>query len=215
MALTAITYTLGRSLYVSMTNRANALTLIASRGPGFVMPPSSGFSLLPDGFEPSPDEVVEAVRAACDALDEPPSALVFAGAGEPLLKLRGLLEVADQLKNEHEHMRINTNGLVASAEAADTAARLKAAGVSAACVALATADADQYLALMEPEKLRFSPVHSLQLGHAEVVGFVSACLDAGMDVECTAVAAPGVDIDAAAGLATKLGATFRARSWHP
>ena len=33
-------------------------------------------------------------------------------------------------------------------------------------------------------------------------------------VECTAVASPGVDLEATRALAEKLGARFRARSWH-
>lgn len=82
-------------------------------------------------------------------------------------------------------------------------------------MALATADPDEYLTLMQPEKLRMSPVFSLQLGHGEVTTFVSACLSAGLEVECTAVAAPGVDVSAAESLATRLGATFRSRSFHP
>jgi hypothetical protein len=34
-------------------------------------------------------------------------------------------------------------------------------------------------------------------------------------VECTAVEAPDVDIEATANLAAQLGATFRARKWFP
>ena len=46
-----------------------------------------------------------------------------------------------------------------------------------------------------------------------MTGFVTACVDAGLDVECTAVAAPNVDLEAAERLATTLGAGFRTRSW--
>ena len=67
---------------------------------------------------------------------------------------------------------------------------------------------------MRPDKLRHSPVFSLTLGHAEVVGFVEACVAVGLKVECTAVAAPDVDLQAAETLATALGAGFRSRSWQ-
>jgi len=95
------------------------------------------------------------------------------------------------------------------------AKRLSDAGLSSVSVALATADPEQYTALMRPEKLRHSPVFSLTLGHAEVVGFIEACVAVGLKVECTAVAAPDVDLQAAETLATELGASFRSRSWHP
>ena len=73
----------------------------------------------------------------------------------------------------------------------------------------------EYAALMEPEPLRFSPVFSLKLGHSEVCGFARACVAAGLEVECTAVAAPGVDLAAARALSEELGAKgFRERSWH-
>eukprot|EP00966_Prymnesium_polylepis_P061241 1420564-Prymnesium_polylepis.1 len=77
------------------------------------------------------------------------------------------------------------------------------------------AEPEQYAELMRPERLRLSPAFSLPLGQSDVCRFVSACLGAGLDVECTAVAAPGVDIDAARECASRLGAGFRARSWHP
>ena len=88
-------------------------------------------------------------------------------------------------------------------------------GKSSAINALASADAAEYAALMEPEPLRFSPVFSLKLGHSEVCGFARACVAAGLEVECTAVAAPGVDLAAARALSEELGAKgFRERSWH-
>ena len=86
---------------------------------------------------------------------------------------------------------------------------------SPAVASTSSADAAEYAALMEPEPLRFSPVFSLKLGHSEVCGFARACVAAGLEVECTAVAAPGVDLAAARALSEELGATsFRERSYH-
>ena len=34
-----VAYVLGRTLYLAMTNRSNAATIIETRGPGFAMPP--------------------------------------------------------------------------------------------------------------------------------------------------------------------------------
>ena len=79
----------------------------------------------------------------------------------------------------------------------------------------ATADAAQYTELMKPEPIRLSPVMSIPMGHSEVTGFIAACVAEGLNVECSAVARPEVDLDATAALAKSLGATFRERSWHP
>ena len=217
--MTGITYILRQTVYVSLTNRCTARSLIDSRGPSFVMPASSGFVPLPTNQEPSAEEVADAVRVALadERLGGAAREVCFAGAGEPLLRRRCLEEAALLIRQEHEAvaLRLNTNGLVPESEAHELAASLRAVGFGAASVALATADAAQYATLMSPESMRLSPAFSLPLGHQEVVGFVAACVAEGLDVECNAVAAPGVDVEAAAALAASLGASFRARDWHP
>ena len=95
------------------------------------------------------------------------------------------------------------------------AARLRRAGVSCVSVAISTADPAQYVQRMQPEKLRYSPVFSLSLGLDEVCNFVTHCVVNELEVECTAVAAPDVDLGATRRLAQSLGASFRSRSWHP
>ena len=215
MPTPCVTYTIGRALYVAMTNRCNAVSLIESRGPSFS--PSKFMQPLPAGFEPSPAQVAEAVQQGMKSSSEIPSELCFAGAGEPLIRLRALEEAAALIREQQPNllMRINTNGLVPQSEAADVATRLHKSGIRAASVALATSDADQYAELMKPESIRLSPAFSLPMGLSEVQGFCTACISAGMSVECTAVERPEVDIDSARTLAESLGASFRARSWHP
>ena len=76
MAIPGLSYTLGRTLYVALTNRCNSVPLFSTRGPGFQMPAASGFAPLPDGVEPSAEQVAEAVAAAADV-----DAVCFAGVG--------------------------------------------------------------------------------------------------------------------------------------
>ena len=209
-----LTYALGRALYVSLTNRCNALTLVESRGPGFAISAASGFAPLQT--EPTPDHVFDAVAAAMSSNEF--SELCFAGAGEPLLRLT-CLEASSRLIREvypasQLPIRINTNGLVPGSEANGVASRLKAAGVDAASVAIATADAEQYQTLMHPQPLRYSPVFSYKLGHADVCTFIKECIAVGITVEATCVERPGVDVEAARQAAIDLGASFRSRSWH-
>lgn len=214
-SLASISYTLGRALYISLTNSCNAVSLISTRGPGFAMPPASGFQPLPENFEPTGEQVAEAVRLACAQAETPYTQLCFAGAGEPLMRLRVLEEAAKLIRQDAPDLalRVNTNGLVPDTEAPMVVAKLKGCGVSTATVALASADAEQYTAIMKPEKLRHSPVFSLPLGLDSVKGFVTACIKADINVECTTVEAPGVDVDAARQLAEGLGAKHRSRPY--
>ena len=55
-------YSLGRTLYLALTNASNAASILDTRGPGFAMPPDSGFRLLPaDAPEPSAEELAAIV----------------------------------------------------------------------------------------------------------------------------------------------------------
>ncbi len=215
--LASIAYTFERSLYVSLTNRINSVSLSGSCGPGFALPPSSGFEPLPTGFEPSPEEVAEAVAHELSQAAEPPKKVVFAGAGEPLLRRCELEETAALLTTQHPNLplRLNTNGLIPASEASDLASRLRTAGLASVSCNIVTADPKQYAAHMKPEPLRYSPAFQLDLGHDEVKSFAIACVAAGLDVECTAVGAPGVDVGAVSALAAEIGASFRVREWFP
>lgn len=89
-----VAYSLGRTLYLALTNRSNATSIIDTRGPSFVMPPASRFQLLPDDLEsePTPEELAAIVDACYADMDivgmgENDPGVVFAGAGEPLLRL--------------------------------------------------------------------------------------------------------------------------------
>lgn len=201
-----LSYTLGRTLYLALTNRCNAATLPSTRGPGFAMPAASGFAPLPPGFEP---EAADAIEAVADAFrDGEPEGVVFAGLGEPLLRLPVLLESAHAIGARWPTLplRLSTNGLVDEAAAADVASQLRGAGISRATVALASADPLQHAQLLAPADAA---------AHADVCAFVRRLVASGVAVECTAVECPGVDLAAAERLAAALGASFRPRSWHP
>ncbi len=88
-----ISYWLRNKLYLNVTNRNTTIASTMSlRGPSFFMPKESGFQLLPDGYEPSVEEMVNAVDQAFEEgkieVDSMRSEEVtFAGVGEPLLRL--------------------------------------------------------------------------------------------------------------------------------
>ena len=205
-----LTYVLRNAVYVALTNRALSVTLIESRGPGFVMPASAGFSPLPDGFEPSAAQACAAIDSRLGSAAEAGFAsVVFGGVGDPLVRLPTLLEVARHVRQLGgvDDVRVTTAGLVAHEEQADTAAALASAGVTSASVSLGSADAAQYAELMRPRGA---------CGHEHVCAFVRQLVQTGLHVTCTAVAAPGVDEQAARALSESLGASdFKMRSYHP
>uniref|UniRef100_A0A7S4CR33 Radical SAM core domain-containing protein n=1 Tax=Eutreptiella gymnastica TaxID=73025 RepID=A0A7S4CR33_9EUGL len=199
-----IVYTVRSSLYVALTNHSNTLTLLDSRGSGFKM--NSSFEPLPAGFEPTASQVLEAVEAACNEREPPFESIVFAGKGEPTLRLPVMLEVARALKAKGAMtLRLNTNGLCNLHHQRDIVPELQGS-IDAVSVALNTADPRQYHELMTPE---CSGREALDA----VAQFVQRCVAAGLKVECTAVERPGVDLDAVRALAESLKASFRSRTF--
>eukprot|EP00051_Salpingoeca_urceolata_P017252 m.233556 g.233556 ORF g.233556 m.233556 type:complete len:299 (-) comp18902_c1_seq8:2837-3733(-) len=204
-----VSYTLGGRLYLALTNKSNARRLIDTRGPGFAMPADSHFAPLDDP-EPEPAELAAIVSAAYEdseigGMGESDTGVTFAGLGEPLLRLDRLVETIALVK-EHRHgvpFRVVTNGLFGTEEAAQVAE----CGVSKATVSLMSADPRQHAELMDPAEGR---------AHSDVCAFVCALAEAGVEVECTAVKAPGVDVSAARALSEALGAVaFRTRDYFP
>ena len=94
-----VAYTVGRGLYLALTDRTNSRTVVASRGPGFVMSRESNFSPLggKGAAEPSATELAAVVDRAYDGLDivgmgENDPGVTFAGLGEPLLRMETIVE---------------------------------------------------------------------------------------------------------------------------
>lgn len=110
-----------------------------------MVPAASGFTPLPQGFEPTSDDVLSAVSQAYEAA--PPEgfdAIVFAGLGEPLLRLRALEDTARALVDKYPvPLRVNSNGLVAGSSAQDVATRLNGSGITSLSIALMTSDPEQ------------------------------------------------------------------------
>lgn len=217
------TYAFGGVVYVGLTNDCScALTMLAANGPGFTFPPGTGFLPLPAGYEPTGAEAAEAALAACRRLDAEeggggprPREVVFAGLGEPLLRLDTLCKALELLSASaaQAHVRgrrLNTNGLIAggrSGAAGEAARRLSAAGLDSACVQLQSGDEAQHRELVAP--------HDGQVGLADAKELVVQLLQAGVKVECSVVGRPEVDLAKAEAVATALGASFKVRPYFP
>lgn len=100
-----ITYELGKSLYVNMTNRcSNACTFCIRKDE----PSINGVDDLWLEKEPTKEEVLEDIlKRDLDQYDE----LVFCGYGEPSYRLDEICEIAKKVKKIHPiPTRLNTNG---------------------------------------------------------------------------------------------------------
>lgn len=133
-----LAYQLGGKLYLGVTDRCHATPLPATRGPGFRMPPDSGFRRLGD-WEPSPGDLAEAVAVHMASGERREAEVVFAGYGEPLLRVGCVVEAMARARDRGQaagwsaQFRLVTNGLFAPG----TAALLARQGLSRATVALA------------------------------------------------------------------------------
>eukprot|EP00747_Dinoflagellata_sp_TGD_P219607 gnl/TRDRNA2_/TRDRNA2_91706_c0_seq1.p1 gnl/TRDRNA2_/TRDRNA2_91706_c0~~gnl/TRDRNA2_/TRDRNA2_91706_c0_seq1.p1 ORF type:complete len:286 (+),score=35.16 gnl/TRDRNA2_/TRDRNA2_91706_c0_seq1:51-860(+) len=212
-----LTYCFGGVVYVSLTNTCNAgLTMFAANGPGFTFPAGTNFEPLPDDFEPTGVQAAEAAIRECQRLDAEEGVLeggrhvVFAGLGEPLVRVEALLEALRVLKASPEvrDTRLNTNGLVPLSTATAVAESLQSVQLDHVCVQLQTAFAAQHAEMVKPNP---------GLDFDSACNFVSALAKAGFQVECTAVGHPDVDVEAVRILAiSDLGAaSFKVRPYFP
>ena len=228
-----VAYWLGNAVYVSVTNRARGLSLVASRGPAFRMPEASGFAPLER--EPTVDEVAAAVDAAYadprkravgvdvgrtrradgGATD---GGVAFAGLGDPLVRWEVVRDAAARVRASRPGapIRVVTNGLAPDgADPGRVAAALAAAGVDSATVALNAATPDAYDALVLAPP-RYAPAYHASaadaVGDVRGASFASACAmvtalaEAGVAVDVSRVSNASCSAAAVRALALSLGA---------
>mmetsp|Transcript_39658 Transcript_39658/g.64333 ORF Transcript_39658/g.64333 Transcript_39658/m.64333 type:complete len:220 (+) Transcript_39658:220-879(+) len=200
-------YWLGSRLYLNVTAQCNAVPLCLQRGPGFAMPEESGFSKL--DFEPSVDEMFDAVEDAYKnderkdivGMGENDGGVIFAGYGEPLLRLDEITEAAQRIK-ESRHgvpLSIKSNGLFPGEDGVSVAQRLKSSGIDSASIFVPCANPKQFDEIMKPA--------SPDLNFGKLCEFIVSLTDNGVQVKASTVSRQGVDVNEIRQLAAALGAT--------
>ena len=210
------------------------------RGPGFADPlalPASrtskahaaetGFQPLPRGaLEPSAQELASLVNEFYAAggggdlgsMGETDAGVVFQGDGDPLEAAAIVLETVRLVAQERNGLsfRLNTLGLcdqetiellLASEELEreQQGDRRRESRIASVSVFLPSACPSKYDELLAPSSGR---------GLRDACGFVARLAEAGVNVECSAVARPDVNVAEVETLAMSLGArSFRTRSW--
>lgn len=154
--------------------------------------------------EPELEELLPALERRFEAL--PPREVVFCGYGECTYRLDLVSAIGLNLRLHRKgvRVRLDTIGLGSLIWGRDISRQL-ALCVDAVSVSLNTADASQWEELHRP-----APAFRGG-GFLAAREFTAACVRAGLDTRVTAVAQPGVDLDAVRALAGRLGAGFAVR----
>jgi len=191
-----ITYRIRDSLYLNITNRCtNACTFCAKRRDYHVKG-----HLLKLPAEPT---VAEALAEVGDPAryDE----VVFCGFGEPLLRLDDVMEIAAELKRRGARVRVNTDGLGNLVHGRNILPEL-AGRVDALSVSLNAPDAETYA--------RICPNRYGAAAFPALLDFLREAPKHVPSVVATAVALPGLDLEAVRRLAESIpGVTFRLRPY--
>jgi TatD DNase family protein len=197
LAPESIAYVLGNSLYLNLTNRCTNDCIFCARAAGEF--PLAGYDLRL-AREPSPAEIIAAIGQDATDYDE----VVFCGYGEPTLRLQTILWVGRWLKEKGiKRIRLNTNGHGNAIHGRSIVADL-AGVVDAVSVSLNAASAAEYDRLCRPVDSQYD--------FDEVCRFIPEAKSAFPEVVATAVAYPGVNMEACRRLAEdNLGVRFRHR----
>jgi len=191
-----IAYVIRNSLYLNITNRcSNRCTFCIRQKSDYV----KGHRLWLDR-EPTVEEI-ESAAGDIEPYDE----VVFCGYGEPTERLDVLKGVARRVKARGKRVRIVTNGEGDLINGRPIAAEL-AGLVDKLSVSVNTADADRHVTLCRSTFGRDA--------HPAILRFIEAAKRHVGEIEITAVAAPGVDMDAVRRLAEKMGVSFRPRRYN-
>jgi TatD DNase family protein len=193
-----IAYPIRTSLYLNVTNRCTNRCAFCAKGRS---PEVKGHDLTLER-EPTVEEVLAAVDAEGGpaAWDE----VVFCGFGEPLLRLDDVIALAFRLRERGaKRIRVNTDGLASLVHGRDAAAEL-AGVVDAVSVSLNAADEATYERLCRP---------GVAGAYEGLLAFLRSAVGRISDVTATAVAVPGLDVEACRRVAEAVGARFRIREY--
>jgi len=170
-------------------------------------------------LHPSADLLLNEIRENLNLGDT--KSVVFAGEGEPTLRLETLKLLCQKINSEYGNdninMRIVTNGLVLShmEDRKSVLSNLKQNGVDELSVALMTSCNKQYDDLIKPTSNELND-EGLSNSHAKLCQMIQDAIEVGLTIECTGVDRDFVDKGLAEDLADKLGASsFRWRPYFP
>lgn len=193
---TRIAYPIRRSLYLNITNRCTNTCTFCTKFRDFTV---KGHQLKL-AQEPEAAEVKAAVGDP-QAWQE----VVFCGFGEPLIRLDLVKEIAAWLKSKGVRVRVNTDGQANLVHGRNVLPEL-AGLIDSISVSLNAPDAATYQRLCQSA---FG-----EPGYQSVKEFLREAKKHIPSVTATAVAIPGIDMQACRQVAEELGVEFREREYN-
>ncbi len=191
-----IAYAIRSSLYLNITNRCTNRCTFCAKFRDFTV---KGHQLCLER-EPDSDEIKAAIGDPA-AWEE----VVFCGYGESLLRLDVVKEIAGWLKQQGVRVRINTDGQANLVHGRNVLPELVGL-VDSISVSLNAPDASTYQKWCRSE---FG-----EAGYEAVKEFLRLARGVIPEVTATAVALPGLDLEACRRVASELGVVFRARDYN-
>jgi TatD family-associated radical SAM protein len=194
MDASVLAYPIGNRLYLNITDRCTLRCRFCPKHNGSHEVRGHDLSLP---RRPERDEIIAAIGDP-----SPYEEVVFCGFGEPTLRWKLLLEIADWLKARGARVRVNTDGLANLVHKRDVLPEL-AGRVDALSVSLNAQDEPTYDRHCDP---------ALPGAFDAVQDFLREAPKYVPNVVATAVdGLEGVDIEACRALADRLGVAFRQR----
>ncbi|MCF6281175.1 MAG: TatD family nuclease-associated radical SAM protein [Candidatus Polarisedimenticolaceae bacterium] len=190
-----ISYQIGNSLYLSITDRCTLVCAFCPKTLGNTV--VQGYDLSMD-HRPSVEEIMASI-------DDPTKydEVVFCGYGEPTLRLNVLLEVAQQIKAAGGKVRINTDGLANLVHKRNTLPEM-AGCIDALSISMNAQDQTTYDCHTQP---------TLPGSYNAMLAFLAEAPKHIAQVTATALdGLEGVDIAACEKLAQRCGVLFRKRT---
>lgn len=190
-----ITYEINDALYINLTNRcANNCSFCVRNHPE-----GMGFDLWLRK-EPGVSEIIEDIKDP-----EKYREVVFCGYGEPLERLKEVIEVCKYLKKKGAKVRINTNGQANLIWKRNIVPEL-AGLVDSISISLNAKNAEDYVRLCRPEEG--------EEAYAAILDFAKECVKCIPEVCLTVVDVISArDIEVCRGIACTIGAQFRVRHY--
>lgn len=190
-----ITYKIKDALYINITNRCANNCCFCVRN----HPESMGVDLWLCK-EPSLEEIIGDIKNP-----EKYSEIVFCGFGEPLERLKEVIEICKYLKQKHVRIRVNTNGQANLTWKRNIVPELKGL-VDSISISLNAKNAEDYVRLCKPEKGGAA--------YDAVLEFAAECIKYIPEVCLTVVDVISAhDIEQCRSIAYSIGAGFRVRHY--
>lgn len=189
-----IAYKIRNSLYLNITDRCTLECAFCPKFNGTWQVHEHNLQL---DHRPSTSDIINAIGDPSQYEE-----IVFCGYGEPTLRLKILLEVAEYIKLHHGKVRINTDGLANLVNKRNVLPELGKV-VDALSVSMNAQSSDIYDIHCKPQ---------LKGSFEAMLDFLKQAPDYIPDVTATAInGLEGVDIDKCKALAQELGIKFRQR----